>query len=95
MHPCPAFVKPDRKTLENLKRHGDVGVRVTYTRKGRPVVYVWQMFTFVRLTLAVARELRDIIDQEEAKYRVKSLEVRFKGSLDSRRRKRKKDKNVR
>jgi hypothetical protein len=41
---CPAFLKPDRKALRTLKQPGvgDVGFRVRYDSRERPVFYVWR-----------------------------------------------------
>jgi hypothetical protein len=71
---CPAFLKPDRKALRTLKQPGvgDVGFRVRYDSRERPVFYVWQCFTWVRLRLSEARMFARMVREEDRKYRQKN-----------------------
>lgn len=57
---CNALVRPDPKVVSALKDKGigDIGYRVKYDRKtGAPVLYLWQAFTYVRVTMDQMPEL--------------------------------------
>lgn len=55
---CNAFTKPDARTVKLLKQSGDIGVRIKFDRDtGRPVLWIWQTFTVIRLDIFQALTL--------------------------------------